>query len=25
LTEDELGLEHNAGDPAGFLRARGLL
>ena len=25
LTEDELGLEHNAGDPAGFLRAKGLL
>ncbi len=25
LTQDELGLEHNAGDPAGFLKAKGLL
>jgi heterodisulfide reductase subunit B len=25
LTQDELGLEHNAGDPAGFLQAKGLL
>jgi heterodisulfide reductase subunit B2 len=25
LTQDELGLEHNAGDPVGFLKAKGLL
>jgi heterodisulfide reductase subunit B len=25
LTQDELGLEHNAGDPAGFLKSKGLL
>jgi len=25
LTQDELGLEHNAGDPAAFLKAKGLL
>jgi heterodisulfide reductase subunit B len=25
LAQDELGLEHNAGDPAGFLKAKGLL
>jgi hypothetical protein len=25
LAQDELGLEHNAGDPVGFLKAKGLL
>jgi heterodisulfide reductase subunit B len=25
LAQDELGLEHNAGDPAGFLKSKGLL
>jgi len=25
LTQDELGLEHNAGDPVGFLKSKGLL
>jgi len=25
LAQDELGLEHNAGDPTGFLKAKGLL
>jgi heterodisulfide reductase subunit B len=25
LTQDELGLEHNAGDPAAFLKSKGLL
>ena len=25
LAQEELGLEHNAGDPAGFLKAKGLL
>jgi len=25
LAQDELGLEHNVGDPAGFLKSKGLL